>query len=87
MFADCKDILVAISSSGRSENILRGVRSARVKGCSIITLSGFEKDNPLSLLGDFNFYVPDRKYGPIEIIHQFILHYILDVIMEKRGRG
>jgi D-sedoheptulose 7-phosphate isomerase len=78
------DILVAISSSGRSENILRGVKAAREKGCSVITLSGFEVTNPLSSLGDINFYVPDGSYGPVEIIHQ-PLHCILDVIMQERG--
>jgi D-sedoheptulose 7-phosphate isomerase len=84
MFADRGDILETISSSGRSENILKGAKSARAKGCSIITFSGFEPDNPLSSLGDFNFYVPDNTYGLVEIIHQSILHCILDVIMEKR---
>jgi D-sedoheptulose 7-phosphate isomerase len=86
MFADRGDILVAISSSGRSENILRGVEAAREKGCGIITLSGFEPDNLLSLLGDFNFYVPEKSYGPVEIIHQSILHCILDVIMQEREK-
>jgi D-sedoheptulose 7-phosphate isomerase len=85
MFADKGDVLVTISSSGRSENILRGAKSARVKGCSIVTLSGFESNNPLSLLGDFNFYVPDKSYGPVEIVHQSILHCLLDVIMEAKS--
>jgi len=83
MFADEGDILVAISSSGKSENILRGVHCAKSKRCSVITLSGFESDNPLSLLGDFNYYVPDRSYGPVEIIHQSIIHCILDAIIAK----
>jgi D-sedoheptulose 7-phosphate isomerase len=84
MFADEGDILVAISSSGKSENISRGVHSAKSKGCSVVTLSGFKSDNPLSLLGDFNFYVPDMSYGPVEIIHQSICHCILDAIIEKK---
>ena len=41
MFADTGDILVAISSSGRSQNILNGVNAARKRGCAVITLSGF----------------------------------------------
>lgn len=86
MFADEGDILVAISSSGKSENILRGAHSAKSKGCSVITLSGFESDNPLSSLGDFNFYVPDRSYGPVEIIHQSICHCIVDAIIEEKNR-
>lgn len=81
MFADQQDVLVAISSSGRSENILRGVKAAGTKGCRIITLSGFDSDNPLSALGDINFYVPSKQYGPVEVLHHSICHCILDTLM------
>jgi D-sedoheptulose 7-phosphate isomerase len=84
MFAESGDILVAISSSGKSENILRGVQAARGKGCKVITMSGFQKDNPLLQLGDINFYVPADEYGPVEILHTAICHGILDVIMKGR---
>ncbi len=83
MFADEGDIVFAISSSGRSENILRGAQAARQKGCTLITLSGFNADNPLRSRGDVNFYVPSPKYGPVEIIHHSICHCILDVIIVK----
>ena len=86
MFADEGDILVAISSSGKSKNILRGAHSAKSKGCSVVTLSGFESDNPLFSLGDFNFYVPDKSYGPVEIIHQSICHCILDAIVQENTK-
>lgn len=78
MFADNDDILFAISSSGRSENILKGVHAAKSKECNVITLSGFKDDNPLSVMGDYNFYVPSQEYGPVEIIHHSICHSILD---------
>ncbi|MBI3793710.1 MAG: SIS domain-containing protein [Nitrospinae bacterium] len=85
MFAEEGDVLVAISSSGKSENIIRGVDAARAKKCKVITLSGFVKDNPLSKLGDVNFYVPDSAYGPVEILHTAICHCILDVILAARN--
>jgi D-sedoheptulose 7-phosphate isomerase len=84
MFADPGDILVAISSSGKSENILRGVNSAKSKDCSVITLSGFKDDNPLSSAGGFNFYVPAQEYGPVEVIHHSICHCILDAIANRK---
>ena len=87
MFADCGDILIAISSSGKSENILRGVNSAKSKECSVITLSGFKNDNPLSSEGDYNFYVPAQEYGLVEVIHHSICHCILDAIVShKEGK-
>ncbi|NQT66875.1 MAG: SIS domain-containing protein [Actinobacteria bacterium] len=84
MFAEKGDILIAISSSGRSENIIKGAKMALFKGCILITLSGFEKENPLRLLGHINFYVPSSLYGPVEIIHQAICHSIIDVIIETK---
>lgn len=84
MFADCGDILIAISSSGKSENILRGVFAAREKGLKVITFSGFNQDNPLRKLGDINFYVPISEYGPVEIIHSAICHCLVDVINKNK---
>ena len=81
MFADEGDILFAISSSGKSENILRGVNAAKSKGCHIVTFSGFKNDNPLKTMGDFNFFVPSNGYGPVEIIHLSICHCIVDLII------
>ena len=78
------DALIAISSSGKSENILRGVDVAQSKGCSVITLSGFDKSNPLRSKGIYNFYVPANDYGPVEITHQYICHCILDTIMSVK---
>tara|TARA_B100000315_G_C14427287_1_gene518468 strand:- start:90 stop:695 length:606 start_codon:yes stop_codon:yes gene_type:complete len=78
MFADEGDVLVAISSSGASENILNGVRAARKLGAHVVTLSGFKPDNPLRSMGDINFFVPDGNYGPIEVNHFSITHCILD---------
>ena len=80
-FANPNDVLFAISSSGRSENILRGVQKAKSKGCSVITLSGFDDGNPLSSMGMCNFYIPSHEYGYVEVIHQYICHYILDTIL------
>lgn len=84
MFADKQDILFAISSSGKSENILQGASAARLKRCKLITLSGFDPNNPLSRLGDFNFYVPSHLYGHVEVIHHSICHCILDVIIQRK---
>jgi len=84
MFADRGDVLVAISSSGKSKNILKGINSAKSKECSLITLSGFKEDNPLSSAGDFNFYVPAQEYGPVEVIHHSICHCILDTIVNHK---
>lgn len=78
MFLDPNDAVICISSSGKSENILRAARMGKEKGAFVITLSGFDDDNPLRSLGDINFYVPSHSYGMVEISHELILHCILD---------
>ncbi|MFQ5656167.1 MAG: SIS domain-containing protein [Candidatus Methylomirabilales bacterium] len=87
MFADAGDVLVAISSSGRSENILSAVKAARGKGCHVITMSGFSPDSPLRSTGDLNFYVPSESYGHVEIMHLALCHCILDTIVSRRMQG
>ena len=75
------DLLIAISSSGKSPNILNGVRAAREKRCRVVTLSGFGEDNPLRKAGDVNFYVRSPYYGLVEVAHFSLLHAILDLDM------
>jgi D-sedoheptulose 7-phosphate isomerase len=81
------DLLVAISSSGKSPNILNAARTARGLGCTILTMSGFGADNPLRREGDMNVYLPSDFYGIVEIGHLALCHAILDYSMEQDGRG
>jgi D-sedoheptulose 7-phosphate isomerase len=73
------DVLIAISSSGKSQDILNGVRVARQLGAKVVTFSGFRDDNPLRQQGDVNFYIRASEYGFVEVAHQAILHAILDI--------
>src|SRR5260370_31678812 len=61
------DVLIAISSSGKSPNILEAVAAARRAGAAVITLSGFDAVDPLRKLGDLNFWGPDGHYGLVQI--------------------
>ena len=79
------DILIAISSSGRSANILGAVKAGRDKKCLVFTLSGFAPDNPLRTLGDVNVFLPSGEYGFIEVGHLAVLHATLDINMGWGG--
>lgn len=80
------DVLVAISSSGKSPNILNAVRVAREVQCQVVTFSGFDSDNPLRSSGDLNFYVRSGEYGFVELSHQALIHAVLDISMGWRPR-
>lgn len=81
------DMLVAISSSGRSANILAAVKAARKLGCTVLTLSGFKPDNPLRKNGDMNLYLDSAAYGYVEVGHLALCHAILDYSMEWARDG
>jgi D-sedoheptulose 7-phosphate isomerase len=83
MWAEKDDVLVAISSSGRSENIICGAQAAKEKGCSIITLSGFKPNNPLRKLGNLNFHIASESYGQVEVAHSTLTHLLSDMAMAR----
>lgn len=82
-FGQLGDLLFAISSSGKSPNIITVASAARERGIGVVTLTGFDADNQLRRMGDLNFYVPEHQYGYVECAHQCILHAILDTQMQR----
>ena len=77
------DVLIAISSSGTSKNILNACDAAKQKSMSIITFSGFNENNPLQNKGDYNFWVNSKSYGYLEMIHNVLIHYLNDAAYGK----
>ncbi len=72
------DVLIAISSSGRSPNIRNAAAQVASIGGKVITLSGFLPDNPLRTQGLLNIWLDASDYGLVEVGHQFILHNVSD---------
>ena len=87
IMAEPGDLLVAISSSGNSPNIVNAAKTAREKGCQVMTFTGFKPDNKLRQLGDINVYVPSMSYGYVESIHNMILQQVVDDIVARDGIG
>jgi len=83
-YADDGDIVLLISSSGSSANIINAAHQARNMGLRIITASGFSHNNPLRELGDINFWVNSSNYNIIENTHQIWLLSIVDYLMESK---
>ncbi len=74
------DMLIAISSSGNSPNIIKAMQEANTIGLTTITLSAMEETNELRSLGDLNFYLQADTYGHAETGHAAILHYWMDLM-------
>ena len=77
------DLVILISSSGTSPNILNAAKYCKDTNIDLITLSGFNKDNELSQLGKVNFHVNSKNYNHIEMTHHIILLSIVDICAEN----
>ena len=80
-YGEAGDLLIAISSSGKSENIINACKSAKkMKFGHISTFTGFKKNNPVDLLGDTAFWVDSMAYNYVENFHQFLLLLLVDLM-------
>ncbi len=82
-FANERDFVIAISSSGYSKNIINAVNMAQKKSIASLTLSGFSSENELRQLGNWNYWLNDKHYGMVEVGHLFLLHHIIDILGKK----
>lgn len=79
------DILLAISSSGRSPNVVRAAEFVRGKDRPVIALTGFKDENPLRKLGTHEGFLGSDSYGYVECGHAYVMHALLDVLCVRRG--
>jgi len=73
-----EDVLIIVSSSGKSKNMINAGKIVKEIGSILITLSGFNSKNTLRTLGDINIWSNSEDYGIVEVTHQFILHNLAD---------
>ena len=83
-YADKNDLIILISSSGKSLNIINGANKAREMGLFVVTLSGFSPDNPLKKLGAVNLWCDSQSYNVVEMSHHIWLLAIVDLLAERR---
>lgn len=84
LYIEKGDVLIAISSSGNSMNIVNACDMALSKGAEVISFSAFKSDNRISQKGKLNFHIPVEDFGIAECFHQVIIHAVLDKLVEKR---
>lgn len=82
-FGSKGDVLIAISSSGNSANIIRGVQAAQTAGMIVIGLSGFN-GGKLSKIADISLQIPVNNYGIVEDCHQSLMHIMAQVTALRR---
>jgi D-sedoheptulose 7-phosphate isomerase len=83
-YADRGDLLICISSSGESKNIISGARFAKRFGCKVVTLTGFNKKNKVRNIGHVNLWLESKNYNLIEMTHHIWLLSIVDRIAKAK---
>ena len=78
------DLLIAVSSSGNSPNIVAVCREAMSLGVHIVTVTGKKPDNAVRRMGWLNFYVPAESFSLAESAHAVILHHWTDLLEDAR---
>ena len=80
-YGDEGGLLILISSSGSSKNVVNAAKRAKELNMSVLSFSGFKSDNPLRNLGDINFWVDSKAYNIVEMTHHIWLLAVVDYII------
>lgn len=83
-YADKGDLVICISSSGESKNIINGAKFAKKIGCKVVTLTGFNKKNRVRKIGYVNLWADSKNYNVIEMTHHTWLLSIVDIIAKAK---
>lgn len=79
-----RDIFIAISTSGNSENILEAIDAAHNNGMGVIALTGKDGGEIKNLVTDQDlFIVNEHETGRIQEMHEFILHAIAEIVEDQ----
>lgn len=82
------DLLMAVSSSGNSDNVVSAAAASRDIGMRLATFSAFSPDNRLRALpADLSFHVPTKNYGHAELAHEALIHSVVDSFERLGARG
>jgi D-sedoheptulose 7-phosphate isomerase len=82
--ADRKDLVICISSSGESKNIIKAAKFAKKIGCKVVTLTGFNEANKVKKVGHINLWANSKNYNFVEMTHHTWLLSIVDMIAKSK---
>ena len=83
-YADKNDLVICISSSGTSKNIINAALKAKKMECRVVTFSGFGKNNPLNKIGKINFWIDSSNYNIVEMTHHIWMLSAVDKIANSK---
>ena len=87
MYGDKDDVLILISSSGNSKNVVNAYKKAqKLKFKNIFTFTGFNKKSLLSRISKNNIWINSKNYNQVENLHQICLLSIVDLFKKYKKK-
>jgi len=81
-YAKAGDMVIGLSTSGNSANIIRGLEVAKKIACSTVALLG-KDGGKLAGKCDYDFIIPGKTSDRIQELHMIILHIVIEVVERK----
>ena len=83
IFYEMKDLIILISASGNSKNMIKAAQYCKIKKINFFSLTGFKENNKLKLLSKNNIWINSNSYNQVEISQLFVLLSIIDKLSVK----
>ena len=81
-YASPGDLLIAISGSGNSPNVLRAVEWADANGVATFGVTGYDGGR-LRQIAQADLHVPCDNMGTVEAVHSVVFHYLVEILRER----
>lgn len=85
-YADPGDVVILISSSGESRNVINAAKFAKENDIKVISFTGFSPKNTLRKIADISLWVNSDQYNIVECMHMIYLTMVIDYLTERKSK-
>ena len=82
-YAKPGDLVIFVSASGNSENVVKAAKFCNLKKINTYSLTGINKKNKLNIISDNYYWINSSSYNQVEILHHIILLVAVDVLIGR----
>ncbi len=84
IFAEKNDLIILLSASGRSKNMINAAKYCKIKKINFFSITGFIKSNELNKVSENFIWIDSKSYNQVELSQLFVLLSVIDKINIKR---
>lgn len=83
LYADDGDVVILISCSGKSPNIVNAAKYAKQRNLCVVSFTGFSEQNQLKVISDLSFWMQSNAYNVVESVHTIWLTTVVDMLVGR----